>query len=47
MLTMNSDDTPFDLKHYPHIIYRGFVTGLKDELGKHFAYHLTNPAELF
>jgi hypothetical protein len=43
LLTRNADDIPFDLKHYPHIIYGGSITGLKDDLGKRIAYHLANP----
>jgi hypothetical protein len=43
LLTRNTDDIPFDLKHYPHIIYGGSIAGLKDDLGKRIAYHLANP----
>lgn len=32
LLTKNSDDIPFDLKHYPHIIYNNKITQLKEEL---------------
>ncbi|MGV8828234.1 MAG: nucleoside 2-deoxyribosyltransferase [Breznakibacter sp.] len=32
LLTKNSEDIPFDLKHYPHIIYNNKITQLKDEL---------------
>ena len=32
LLTKNSDDIPFDLKHYPHIIYNNSISKLKDEL---------------
>ncbi len=44
LLTKNAEDIPFDLKHYPHIIYGGSIAGLKDDLGKRIAYHLANPA---
>lgn len=29
LLTQNSEDIPFDLKHYPHIVYEGKITNLK------------------
>lgn len=32
LLTQNSDDIPFDLKHYPHIIYNNKIGKLKEEL---------------
>jgi nucleoside 2-deoxyribosyltransferase len=32
LLTKNSQDIPFDLKHYPHIIYDNKITKLKEEL---------------
>ena len=32
LLTQRSEDIPFDLKHFPHIIYGGSITGLKDQL---------------
>jgi hypothetical protein len=32
LLTKNSEDIPFDLKHYPHIIYNNKISKLKDEL---------------
>lgn len=32
LLTQNVDDIPFDLKHYPHIVYDNKITKLKDEL---------------
>lgn len=34
LLTQNSDDIPFDLKHRQHIIYNGEIAKLRDELGK-------------
>jgi hypothetical protein len=45
LLTQNSEDIPFDLKHYPHIIYGTSITGMKDDLGKRLAYHLANPTK--
>ena len=32
LLTRNAEDIPFDLKHYPHILYGGKIAGLKAEL---------------
>lgn len=34
LLTQNADDIPFDLKHYPHIIYGGVITELIPQLEK-------------
>lgn len=34
LLTQNEDDIPFDLKHYPHIIYGGVITELIPQLEK-------------
>jgi hypothetical protein len=43
LLTKNSDDIPFDLKHYPHIIYNDKIVLLKDELEKRLIWFLDNP----
>src|SRR5215208_25398 len=32
LLTQNANDIPFDLKHYPHIVYGGQIVKLRDEL---------------
>lgn len=32
LLTQAAEDIPFDLKHYPHIIYEGSILDLKDKL---------------
>ena len=32
LLTKNVDDIPFDLKHYPHIVYNNKIGKLKEEL---------------
>ena len=34
LLTQNADDIPFDLKHFPHIIYNNKITLLKEQLSK-------------
>ncbi len=32
LLTQNAEDIPFDLKHYPHIIYNNKISRLKKDL---------------
>ncbi|VAW96979.1 hypothetical protein MNBD_GAMMA21-1995 [hydrothermal vent metagenome] len=32
LLTSNSEDIPFDLKHHRHIVYNGSIKGLKEKL---------------
>ena len=43
LVTRNEDDIPFDLKHYPHVIYGNSLSTLKDELSSRIAYHLSQP----
>jgi len=43
LLTQNAEDIPFDLKHYPHIIYENDKLKLKSELGKRIAWYINNP----
>lgn len=43
LLTKNSEDIPFDLKHYPHIVYNDKIVVLKDELQKRLSWFLDNP----
>lgn len=45
LLTQNTDDIPFDLKHFPHIIYQKKITFLKTELQKKVRYFIENPKE--
>jgi hypothetical protein len=45
LVTQKAEDIPFDLKHYPHIIYNGSLTYLKAELAKKLKWHLDNPQE--
>src|SRR5665647_1597328 len=40
LLTKNSEDIPFDLKHYPHIIYNNKITQLKEELTTRVKWYL-------
>jgi hypothetical protein len=42
LLTQKSEDIPFDLKHYPHIIY-GSVAELKSQLKKRISYFMKYP----
>lgn len=45
MLTQDGADIPFDLKDYPHIVYQGKITALKDELERRVRWHVENPRE--
>ena len=40
LLTQNSEDIPFDLKHYPHIVYQGKIVELREELSKRVKKYL-------
>lgn len=44
LLTQNADDIPFDLKHYPHIIYGGSILKLKQELERRVRWCLERPS---
>ena len=43
LLTQSSEDIPFDLKHYPHIIYGGSIGELKDQIQKRMAWMVEHP----
>ncbi len=43
LITQKAEDIPFDLKHYPHIIYEGRIADLLDDLTKKVAWALTRP----
>jgi hypothetical protein len=45
LLTKTASDIPFDLKHFPHIIYEGKLTELLRELEKRIRWYLENPAQ--
>ncbi|MCG7893231.1 MAG: hypothetical protein JAZ12_02135 [Candidatus Thiodiazotropha taylori] len=45
LITQKSDDIPFDLKHFPHIIYGGVITELKEELQRRIAWAIEHPKE--
>lgn len=41
LLTQNSDDIPFDLKHYAHIVYEGKIAQLAEQLGPRVGWALS------
>jgi hypothetical protein len=43
LLTQTADDIPFDLKHFPHIVYNGRISDLKDNLRHRIEWALKNP----
>jgi len=42
LLTQQADDIPFDLKHFPHIIYEGQIVDLRDQLTKRVRWFVKN-----
>lgn len=44
LLTRNAEDIPFDLKHYPHIIYLGRIAELGAELERRVRWAIDNPS---
>lgn len=40
LLTQRADDIPFDLKHYPHIVYSGSIVQLRDELQRRVQWYM-------
>lgn len=45
LLTQNSDDIPFDLKHHHHIIYDGKILKLREELAKRITWFKAHPSK--
>ncbi len=43
LLTQRAEDIPFDLKHYPHIVYGSSIVKLKEELKQNVRWHIDNP----
>jgi hypothetical protein len=43
LLTQNAEDIPFDLKHFPHIVYSKGISTLREELTRRVKYFLANP----
>jgi hypothetical protein len=46
LLTKQTDDIPFDLLHYPHVVHGGSIKTLKEELVKRLKYIAKNPSAL-
>jgi len=40
LLTQDADDIPFDLRHYPHIVYKMSISTLKNELERRMRWHV-------
>ncbi len=45
LLTKDAGDIPFDLKHYPHIIYNSKIVNLKEELTTRIKWYVDNMQE--
>ncbi len=43
LLTSHAKDIPFDLKHYPHIVYEGKIANLKAQLERKIRWCVENP----
>jgi hypothetical protein len=43
LLTREVDDIPFDLKHFPHVVYHGRIADLKAELARRVKHVLDAP----
>jgi hypothetical protein len=43
LLTQNADDIPFDLKHFPHIVYGTKISVLQGELERRVKYFIESP----
>ena len=45
LLTQQVEDIPFDLKHYPHIVYSGKILTLQNQLEPRLRWCLENPSQ--
>ena len=45
LLTRDANDIPFDLKHYPHIVYSDNITLLKEQLENRVRWCIKNPRD--
>jgi hypothetical protein len=46
LLTQNADDIPFDMKHYPHIVYHRLdIASLNDEVKRRVQWFIDNPTK--
>jgi hypothetical protein len=43
LLTQRAEDIPFDLSHYPHIVYEGKIAKLKTELERRIHWFIEHP----
>jgi hypothetical protein len=43
LLTQRTEDIPFDMKHYPHLVYGGSIVGLKQQLEQRIRWCIENP----
>jgi hypothetical protein len=43
LLTRHSEDIPFDLRQYPHIVYADSLVSLRDQLQRKIRFFLDNP----
>lgn len=46
LLTQKTEDIPFDLKHYSHIVYDGRIASLADQLGPRVSWALAHSSSL-
>ena len=45
LLTNRVDDIPFDLKHFPHVVYGGRILELRDQLERRIRWFIQHPRE--
>jgi hypothetical protein len=45
LLTESADDIPFDLKHYPHVVFGKSIATLKEQLAKRIRRLVEHPSE--
>src|SRR4030095_3136023 len=43
LITKDANDIPFDLIHYPHIVYEGKIATLKSQLESRIKWCIDNP----
>ena len=46
LLTKNADDIPFDLKHYPHIVYGSSISRLRNDLSERLGWAVAESKRL-
>ena len=45
LLTKSAEDIPFDLRHYPHVVYGESIASLKHQLQKRIQFLVSHPVE--